>query len=154
MTSRISAAGAGRDGGFTLVEILVVLAILGAALALALARGPARSAGLEARAAASQVAQALRLGRSRAIAGGRPVAVILDLPAHALTLDGAKRLALPASVALAAVMADGSVPARLAAFVFAPDGSATGGRVWLGAAPRGLAVSVDWLTGRVGVDAR
>jgi general secretion pathway protein H len=142
------------DRGFTLIEMLVVIAILAAASAILVARGPARSPGLEARAAASDLAQTLRLGRSRAIAADRPVSVVLDLATHALTLDRAPRPALPGSVGLAAVMADGSVVRQQAVFVFAPDGSASGGQVLLGVGGRRLVVAVDWLTGRVGVDAR
>ena len=147
-------AGIPLDRGFTLIEMLVVIAILAAASAILVARGPARSPGLEARAAASDLAQTLRLGRSRAIAADRPVSVVLDLATHAMTLDRAPRPALPGSVGLAAVMADGSVVRRQAVFVFAPDGSASGGQVLLDVGGRRLTVAVDWLTGRVGVDAR
>jgi general secretion pathway protein H len=143
----------GREAGFTLLEMLVVVAILGATAAILVAHGPARSPGLEAREAASQLAQTMRLGRSRAIAADRPVPMVLDLATHRLTLDGALRPAPAASVALAAVMADGRVPPRVAEFVFAPDGSATGGRILVGVGRRRTAIVVDWLTGRVGIDA-
>jgi general secretion pathway protein H len=140
--------------GFTLIEILVVLVILALTVTLLVARGPARNAGLEARAAASEVVQTLRIGRSRAIAEDRPVAVMLDLPSHRLALDGVLRAALPGWIPLAARMADGTEPRR-AVFDFAPDGSATGGIVALGKPGRRVLVSVDWLTGRVDIaDAR
>jgi general secretion pathway protein H len=139
-----------RDAGFTLIEVLVVIVILGLAAVLVLAQGPARSAGLEARAAASEVAQTLRLGRAQAIATDRPAAVMLDITAHWLSLDGAPRAFLPAALPLAALMADGSRPRR-AVFGFAPDGSATGGTVALGGPGRRILVTVDWLTGRVDI---
>ena len=142
------------EAGFTLIEMLVVLVILGMAGALLLSRGPARSPGLEARAAASEIVQTMRLGRSRAVASDRPVAVVVGLRSHRLTLDGVDRPALARSVTLAVVMADGSIPAGDAVFVFAPDGSATGGRVALDAGGRRIAMTVDWLSGRVGLDAR
>ena len=138
------------EAGFTLIEVLVVLVILGLTVALVLARGPARNAGLEARAAASEVAQTLRLGRSRAIANDRPTTITLDLSSHWLTLDGARRAVLPPALALAARMADGSHPRR-PVFEFASDGSATGGTIFLGSADRRILVTVDWLTGRVDV---
>jgi general secretion pathway protein H len=137
-----------------LIEVLVVMVILGVALAVLVARGPLRSQGLDARAAASDLAQTLRLGRSRAIANDRAVPVVLDLPTRRLTLDGTPRFSLPASFALDVVMEDGSAPARQAVFVFAPDGSATGGSIALALGARRLAVTVDWLTGRVDVTAR
>jgi general secretion pathway protein H len=139
-----------RDAGFTLIEVLVVLVILGLTAALVLARGPVRSAGMEARTAASEVAETLRLGRSVAIAGDRPAAVTIDVASHWLTLDGARRALLPASLPLAARMADGTEP-RCAVFDFASDGSATGGTIALGTSARRILVTVDWLTGRVDV---
>ena len=138
------------EAGFTLIEILVVLVILSLTVVLVVARGPARNAGLEARAAASEVVQTLRIGRSRAIAEDRPVAVTLDLPSHRLALDGVPRAVLPRWMPLADRMADGTEPRR-AVFDFAPDGSATGGIVVLGMPGRRFLVSVDWLTGRVDI---
>jgi general secretion pathway protein H len=136
------------DAGFTLIEVLVVIAILGLAAAILVARGPLRSPGLEARAAASEVAQTFRLGRSRAIAADRPVTVMLDPRSHRLLLDGAIQPKLPAWLPVTAVMADGTKP-RLAIFGFSPDGSATGGTVALGLPGRRILVAIDWLTGRV-----
>jgi prepilin-type N-terminal cleavage/methylation domain-containing protein len=54
-----------RDAGFTLIEILVVLAILGVALGMLIGRGPMRSRGLETRAAAGALAQSLRFWAPR-----------------------------------------------------------------------------------------
>jgi general secretion pathway protein H len=147
MTSRSEGP---RNAGFTLIEVLVVIVILGLTVALVAARGPARSAALEARAAASEVVQTLRLGRSRAIAQDRRVAVVLDLPSHRLAMDGTVRATLPAWLPLAVCMTDGTAPRR-AVFDFAPDGSATGGIVVLGNPGRRFLVSVDWLTGRIDI---
>ncbi|HEY4174844.1 MAG TPA: GspH/FimT family pseudopilin, partial [Rhodopila sp.] len=67
-----------RQSGFTLIEMVVVLVVLGLALGLVIARGPMHSATLDARTAARQLAQALRLARSRAIMSDRPVLVRVD----------------------------------------------------------------------------
>ena len=61
----------GRDAGFTLIEVTVVLAILGFVGGLVLGRGPPRSAALELRAASATVAQTLKGARTRAIATNR-----------------------------------------------------------------------------------
>jgi len=133
------------------MEMLIVVAILAMALAVMAARGPLMSRGLEAQAAASRLAQTLRLGRTRAIAANRPVPVALDLSTHGVALDGVQQFVLPVSATVTARMADGSLPRRRAQFVFTPDGSATGGSVVLAVGERRLMVTVDWLTGHVGI---
>lgn len=146
-----------RDRGFTLIEVLVVVAVLGLALALLAARGPQRSAALDLRGAAEQVAGSLRLARARAIASNRMVGVTFDAAARSVRLDGTAPGVLPPGVGLSvtATFSDAGVgeapgtPVR--AIRFAPDGSSTGGRVLLDGRGRRVQVGVDWLTGRVSV---
>ena len=136
-----------RQAGFTLVEMLVVLAVLAGLLGLVLTRGPARSAALDMREAAGAVAGALRLARGQAIAGNRSVAVAFK-PAGARFQVGAGPVrGLPAGIALAVV----SAQEQRAAIRFFPDGSSSGGRVELAGRGRGAQIGVDWLTGRVSV---
>jgi general secretion pathway protein H len=145
MTSRIDHPAA----GFTLIEMIVVLVVLGLTLSLVMARGPMHSSALDARVAARQVAQVLRLARSRAIALDRPVAVLLDGAAHAVRIDGGALQALPRGVGVAAVSFTGHA---IVAVWFAPDGSCSGARIALGEAGSVRQVVVDWLTGRVSLD--
>ncbi len=140
-----------RDAGFTLIEILVVLAILGVALGLIIGRGPMRSRGLENRAAAGVLAQTLRAARALAIATDHDVSVAIDPARHVFAIDGGPKLKLaqdlPVSVLPGALRGPG--PVRL--IRFAADGSASGGQVLLGAGRQRLGVTVEWLTGRVSV---
>ena len=128
--------------GFTLLEMLVVVAILGLVASLIVMRGPARSPALEIRAAAGDVAQALRATRVQAIEQGRPVDFLLDATRHQYVTTGARPRALhaPMNVAITA-------PAR--GIGFAPDGSSSGGQITVADAGHTAVVSVDWLTGRV-----
>lgn len=125
-----------RMGGFTLLEMLIGLTILGLGLAVVGMLGPARSPRLDAEAAARELAGALQLARSRAIAENRVVAVTLG--AESYSLDGAPPRRLPAGLA-----ADRS---RLA---FAGTGAAAGGTVLVQAGERRRLLRVDALTGRV-----
>lgn len=146
MTSR------NKDGGFTLVEMLVVLAVVGLALGVVALRGPQRSPALDLRAAAGTVAETLRLARSRAVAGNRTVGVAFDVAGPSLRLDGAAPRGLPPGIAMAVTATLGNTAGgRLAAIQFAPDGSSSGGRVVLQGGGRRTQVGVEWLTGRVSV---
>jgi general secretion pathway protein H len=121
-----------RDSGFTLLEMIVVIAVMGIAMLLIAGFGPPHSHRLETQVAAQQVAEAMRDARGRAIAQGQPVAVVLP------------RLPVWLSV---------SIQAPPGGIVFLPDGSASGGRVLLGGDRQDVAVTADWLTGRVQIDA-
>lgn len=142
------------EGGFTLIEIMVVLVILGLVAGLVLGRGPQRSATLEMRAATGAVAQAMRVARTRAIASNRRVVVALDPGAATLQVGASAPRRLPPGIAIAvvdlAVVGVGRADAQ-PGIAFLPDGSSTGGRVELAGNGRRSAVGVDWLTGRVSV---
>ena len=141
-----------RDRGFTLIEMLVVLAILGLAVGLVASRGPTRSPALDLRGGADQVARALRLARSQAVVTNRDVAFTLDLARRAFSVGDGAWQALPSTIELGMTAAAGARDlSAQGGIVFAPDGGASGGRVRLASANRVLIVTVDWLSGRVAV---
>lgn len=142
-----------EQAGFTLLEVLVVVAVMGLALGILANRGPLRSPSLEAREAAGEVALALRQARGLAIASNRRVAFVLDAVGHAYRIaDGVPR-PLPPALALSMTAAAGEAGegATAATIGFLPDGSSTGGRIRLAAGSVRRVVAVDWLTGRVTV---
>lgn len=141
-----------RDRGFTLIELVVVLAIMGLILGLVVWRGPLRSQRLETDAAARLVSGALRLARAEAIAQNRPVEVRVDIPGHFYRVDGGPPRPLPSTVAISVTQAmTGPGDGRSGAIRFAPDGSSSGGRIELIERARRVQIGVDWLTGRVSV---
>jgi len=126
-----------RERGFTLLELIVVLVILGLALSLVLTRGPVRSPTVEFDSAVRQVTGALRLARSRAIAGDRMVAV--QFTPRGFRLDQEMPIAFSSDISL--------LGSRL--IDFTPDGGSSGGEVMLHMGERQMVIRVDWLTGRV-----
>ena len=138
--------------GFTLIEILVVLAVMGLLVGLVVGRGPQRSAALDLRATAGRVAAGLRAARVQAVIGGHSTIFLLDLVQHDFRLDNQPVVALPPTIALSmrtvAGAPRGAPPAPKS---LAPAGSSSGGSITLATGRRRMRVLVDWLTGRVSV---
>jgi general secretion pathway protein H len=140
-----------QDAGFTLIEILIVIAIVGVALGLVIGRGPLRSRGLETRAAAGAIAQTLRAARAQAIAMDQDVAVAIDPARHVFAMDHGPTSTLSPDMDVAVLPPALRGPGSTRLIRFSADGSATGGQILIGSGKRRLGVSVEWLTGRVTV---
>jgi general secretion pathway protein H len=140
----------GRSGGFTLIETLVVLGVLGLALALILPYGQPPTGGLALRQAAAELAGGLREARSLAIADNRTIPVTFDLTARRWRIDTQPDKPLPDGIAIRFLsIADGKSGANQGSIRFQPDGSATGGRIEFQGANRRIQIGIDWLSGRV-----
>ena len=140
-----------KADGFTLIEILVVLAILGVTLGLIIGRGSMASRGLEIRGAAAALAQSLRAARAQAIATDHDVSVVIDPVRHMFAADLSPIRTLSPTLPMAVLPPAIPGPGAARIIRFSPDGSATGGTVVLGAGHHRIGISVEWLTGRVTV---
>ncbi len=145
--------------GFTLVELLVVLAMIALLVALARPMYSAAVPGARVRTEILDLAMSLRQTRNRAISRGKIIAVEFDTE-HARYAIGPDIVALPASTQLFAVQR-GINPTRTIAtddpivrLEFYPDGSSTGASVELRNASASWQLDVDWLTGRIRVTQR
>jgi general secretion pathway protein H len=138
--------------GFTLFELIVALAVLALALVLITGYRVPWSSALGLRGTAAELASGLRLARSQAIAGNRPVAVDIDLAGHRYRVGAGRPHTLPASLSIELLTIAGENRGHTEGNIqFNPDGSSTGGRISLAEGRQRVAVGVDWLSGRVTV---
>ena len=143
--------------GFSLLEMLLVMALIAAASVLAVAAFGGGMQGMKLRAGAKDLAAQMRFARAVAISSGQPQDVVIDPQAR--RWEGAKGRSgsLPDggevvfTGARAAQFADGADVDGKGIVRFFPDGAATGGRVRLLANGGGWDVDVGWLTGDVRV---
>lgn len=134
------------------MELLVVLAVLGLALALAVPSLGRSLPGLELRTEARTVVGALREARVLAIAGNRETKLIIDVQQRMLRLGGGAVIRLNPLLEISLRTASSKTPAAgIGGISFFPDGTSTGGRVTLALGERQRHVVVDWLTGKVAV---
>jgi len=140
---------------FTLVELLVVLAIAGlmAALLPPLLHGALPNS--QVKAAARHLAGGLKTARTRAITSHEETVLVLDVDERSYAVgEQVRQLKLPGEVKLALVTADSELdPLRdsRGGIRFFPDGSSTGGRITLSYRQFEYQVDVNWLTGRVSI---
>jgi general secretion pathway protein H len=148
----VAGAFRGRQAGFTLIEVIVVMAILALAVTLIAGYRPPWSASLAVRGAAGQLATAFRLARSEAIFRDAPVSVVVDVARHRYRVDQEAERPLPPTLKVELLtLVSERYATNVGEIRFNPDGSSTGGRVTIGDASRTIAVGVDWLNGRVSI---
>ncbi|MFC4729301.1 type II secretion system protein XpsH [Coralloluteibacterium thermophilus] len=136
--------------GFSLIEIVVVIAlvaVLTATLAVSLSGG---LDGVRMRNAVKDVAAQLRFARARAIVGGQPQDFLVEPAARRWRGAEGREGTLPEGFELSAYGAEEVQPAEgVIAIRFFPDGSATGGRIEMARGAARWQVDVAWLTGEV-----
>ena len=143
--------GQARSAGFTLVEMLVVLAILSMAVAVSLpfAAGGGKGRGLQAD--ARILAAMLRQARETALMTRRPATVLINLAPPGIADTDGKIVPFQAARRVTIVTAKGVSEDPRAAIVFEPNGGSTGGDIQLSGDGRSTRVQVDWLTGAISI---
>ena len=141
------------SAGFTLLEMLVVLVILGlvAALALPTLRRPPDNVRLEA--AARTLASALRFSRVQAISRNDDVVVTMHADRRILESSTGSAIQLDQEISVEMIFAAPERRGRAAGAIrFFADGTSSGGDIVLTLDRRQARISVNWLTGEARLD--
>ncbi len=142
-----------RARGVTLIELVVVLALMAIIAAMVLPTFGGGVSTTELRSSARRVAAALRMARENAVATRKESRLNFDLEQRTFQLDqDPHAYTLPKEVELKLFTAQSDIAnERAGAIRFYPDGGSNGGRVTIASGERKYEVDVDWLTGRVAI---
>jgi general secretion pathway protein H len=139
-----------RQRGFTLVEILVVVAIIGLAMAVVAGAMGMSLAGQQVRGASRDLVASLRYTRGQAIVKRESQVLLFNLDERSYRAPGRASIELPEKFEIAVetarqeMLASGEVGIR-----FYPDGSSTGGNVEISRGDVVWRIDINWLTGEV-----
>jgi general secretion pathway protein H len=139
-----------RVRGVSLLEMLLVVAIIAAASLLATAALSGGFDGLQLRSNAKEVAANLRYARAQAISTGKPQSFAIDPRAHVWQGANGRKGEIPKKLGIVFTGAREVQPRDgIGAIMFFSDGASTGGRVQLNSRNAAWNVDVAWLTGEV-----
>lgn len=139
-----------RARGVSLLEMLLVVALIAATALLATAAFTGGLKGRQLRAAAKEIAAQLRYTRTQAIATGQPQRFVIDPQAHTWQAPDGRAGEIPDDLRVSFYGARQVQPERgQGAIMFFEDGAATGGRIRLGLESAAWNIDVAWLTGEV-----
>jgi general secretion pathway protein H len=133
------------SAGFTLVELLVVMGIIGLILATVLSARP-KTAATRVAVAARAVATTLQLARAQAMASNAETLVRIDMQKRQFGVAGSMH-ALPRGMTVAMTVAETERVEDSGGLRFYPDGQSSGGEIVLMLDGRAYRIAVNWLTG-------
>ena len=139
-----------RARGFSLLEMILVIAIIALATLIAAAALGGGIDGLKLRTSAREVAAQVRYTRAQALATGQPQRFTIDPQAHTWTAPKGRHGDIPKQLDIVFTGAREVQPTRgEGAIVFFADGASTGGRIQLKVKRAAWNIDVTWLTGQV-----
>lgn len=145
---------AGNEAGYSLLEMLVVVAILGGIMSVTYVSWHGKRSDERLDIVADKLRLALIETRTAASRDATSKSLFLDLDKREWRTAMGRVERIPDSADLTVTSArQGASDASLreAEFRFTPEGSSTGGTIKLVEGGQTILVTVDWLTGRVGL---
>lgn len=138
-----------RSEGYTLLEMLVVLGLLGLILSVSLPMSFRSVQSRDLNEQARMVTTVLKIARTEAIVRNKQTIVEADVTKNHISFkDGGDHIELDRKIALKMLTARQETIRGRGAIRFFPNGSSTGGMVILQNAGHSVTIRVDWLTGK------
>ena len=139
-----------RMRGVSLLEMLLVVALIAAASVLAAAAFSGGVGGVQLRGSAKEIAAQLRYTRTQALTTGQPQTFVIDPQAHTWQAPNGRNGEIPPELRIAFIGARQLQPSPgEGAILFFADGASTGGRVQVSLKRAAWNIDVAWLTGQV-----
>ncbi len=139
------------QNGFTLLELIIVLAVSVLGFAVVGSNISAGSQSTHLQAAARDLASALRYAHGQALMTRQPISVMVNLDENSYTISNRDKVyPLHEQIEVSVVVAEEEMKeGREAGIRFFSDGSSTGGRVTLESGKQLRRIDVNWITGAV-----
>jgi general secretion pathway protein H len=133
------------SAGFTLVELVVVLAIMGLVLTAVVGTRP-KTSPIRIAVTARAIASSLQLARAQAMASNIETVFRVDTRRLEFGMDG-KAQPLPKELAVVMTIAEAERTHDSGGIRFYPDGQSSGGDIALSLDGYSMHVAINWLTG-------
>lgn len=142
------------QGGFTLLEILVVLVIATFMFTLIPPLFSGALPGVKLKGATRDLAVVLRDTRSQAIISNTEQTLHLDMETRVYRIGTGKPVPLPDDITITIQphAAETGLNTTQQSLSFFPDGSSSGGEIFLQGGKRSYRLDVDWLTGNIRIE--
>jgi general secretion pathway protein H len=152
MTPIVMLPGGKDNRGFSLIELVLVLLLLGVSLAIVVPNIDKGLTDREVRVSALGIAAVARDLRSRALFDGVPQELLLNLPQNSYLVAQSREVHLPPDVKFVSVDGGETMDRDIKRFYFFPNGSTVGGAIVLaGEKSVSYLVRLEPLTGKVEV---
>jgi len=141
-----------RTGGFTLVELLVVMVIAALVLGLVATSISRNISGAEMRSAARKMTASIRYTRTQAILDKQEQVFMIDTENRSYLAPKKEAVFLPEGMNVAVTTARSELTSeQVGGIRFYPDGGSTGGFIELEANERIYRIDIAWLTGEASI---
>ena len=138
------------NAGFTLIELIVVLAIVALGYSAVAVNFSSGNDAMALKAAARDLTSGLRYVRSQAMLSHETATLDFNLSNNSYSLTGQKKIyMLPENIDVTINTAKEELHDGVAKLRFFPDGSSIGGRVTLEKKSHVQEININWLTGHV-----